>query len=103
VSDDRTDDDRPKALSRYAVRFVGGPVTAARAALEAQGIPSISSGGLWPSSSSGASFEDHTAVGVHATSKEDAIRKVREALGGHGDFTDFEATPIGDAPDADDA
>jgi hypothetical protein len=103
VSDDGADDDRPRALSRYAVRFVGGPVTAARAALEARGIPSISAGAVWPSSSSGLSFEDHSAVGVHATSKGHAIRKVRDALEGHGDFSDFEAMPIGDSPDADDA
>lgn len=76
---------------RWAVRFHGTPMQDAEAALKAQGIPIISAGAYFPEASPGPTFDQHTAVGVHATSAQDAIRFVRDALAGHGDFSEFEA------------
>jgi hypothetical protein len=76
---------------RYAVRFNGAPAQAAKAALEANGIPIISSGAWIPESSPGPSLEHHTAVGIHATTEADAVRHVRQVLAGHGVFSEFEA------------
>jgi hypothetical protein len=79
------------------VRFYGTPMQGAKAALEGNGIPIISAGAYFPESSPGPTFDQHTAVGVLATTEQDAIRFVREALAGHGDFSGFEATRIAPA------
>lgn len=81
------------------MRFQGTPVQAAKAALEAHGIPIISAGAYFPEASAGPTFEHHTAVGVHATTEADAIRHVQEALAGHGEFSEFAATPMAPRPE----
>jgi hypothetical protein len=61
------------------------------AALEARRIKKQSVSGFFPTRP-----EPNTTVVVQAAGEDDAIRRVRDALEGHGDFSGFEAEPFVD-------
>jgi hypothetical protein len=77
-------------MARYAVRFRGILAPDVVAALKERHIQQTQVAGFF---STPAPEPSTTVVVWQAASSDDAVRRVRDALEGHGEFSDFIAEP----------
>lgn len=89
-----TDDERPRGLGRYAVRFSGELSVEAMQALREAHMGLQHRDTFFPSP-----VPYSTTVVVRAAGDEDAIARVRQALDGVGKFAGFDAVPFADRED----
>ena len=79
-------------MGRWAVRLSGTVSQEAVAALKERHIQIASLDRFFQVDEPGAS----TTVVVQAAAEDDAIRRVRDQLEGHGEYSGFQATPFVD-------
>ena len=92
VTEPQPGDDRLRGMGRWAVRFSGTVSQEAVTALKERHIEIASLDRFFEERLPGPS----TTVVVQAAAEDDAIRRVRDELEGHGEYSGFQATPFVD-------